>query len=91
MSKVIAPQPPPNPQKILNELNRIKDGFSMTKGKAMDMITEANGRQWQAVLDTIQGLLGENQRLQKQLEDARSRIPKQKVIPKTEKPPKSPK
>jgi len=89
MSKVIAPTPPPNPQKLLNELNRIKDGFSMTKGKAMDMITEANGRQWQAVLDMIQGLLGENQKLQKQLEDARSRIPKQKTIQKTEKPPKN--
>jgi len=91
MSKVIAPSPPPNPQKILNDLNRIKDGFSMTKGKAMDMITEANVRQWQSVIDMIQGLLGENQRLQKQLEDARSRIPKQKTIPKVEKPPKSPK
>ena len=60
----------------------------MTKGKAMDMITEANGRQWQAVLDTIQGLIGQNQKLQAQLDDARSRLPKPKVIPKSEKTPK---
>jgi len=77
-----------NPQQILNSLNRIKDGFSMTKGKAMDMITEANVRQWNEVITLIQTLIGENQKLKKQLDDAISQIPKQKVIPKTEKTPK---
>jgi len=77
-----------NPQQILNSLNRIKDGFSMTKGKAMDMITEANVRQWNEVISLIQTLIGENQKLKKQLDDAISQIPKQKVIPKTETTPK---
>jgi len=77
-----------NPQQILNSLNRIKDGFSMTKGKAMDMITEANVRQWNEVISLIQTLIGENQKLKKQLDDAVSQIPKQKIIPKTDLPPK---
>ena len=81
------------PQKILNQLKRIKDGFSMSKGKAMDMITEANSRQWDTVLQLIQTLLGENQKLKQQRDDFAKYAPKAKVIPKTEGvlPPKIPK
>jgi len=70
-----------NPQKVMAEINDWKTEFDMVQGRANGILTTGATRMLQRCADKINILLGENQRLKKQLEDALEKIPKAKNIP----------
>jgi len=77
-----------SPQKVLAELNDLKTQFDMVQGRANGILTSGATTMLQRCADKMNILLGENQRLKKQLDDALAQIPKPKELPKTELPPK---
>ncbi len=77
-----------NPQKVMNEINDWKTQFDMVQGRANGILNNGATMMLQRCADKINILLGENQRLKKQLEDALAKIPKAKELPKAEMPEK---
>ncbi len=77
-----------DPQKVMAELNDWKTQFDMVQGRANGILSNGATTMLQRSAEKISILLGENQRLKKQLEEALAKLPTAKELPKTEMPAK---
>ena len=72
----------------MNELNEMKTHLDMVQGKATGILSTAITQVLQKTADKMGTLLGENQKLKKQLEDTEKLVPKEKRIPRPDMPSK---
>lgn len=70
-----------NPQKVLGELNDWKTQFDMIQGRANGILSNGATQMLQRCADKINTLLGENQKLKKQLDEALKLVPKANCSP----------
>lgn len=75
-----------NPQKIMSTLQQWKEQKAMIKGRTDQMLNDADSAWAQQQANLFQTILGENQRLKGQLDEALKQIPKPKEAPKHEMP-----
>jgi len=65
-----------DPNKIFQQVQRIKDQFSMNKGRADQIIADAMNSLAQGNLDIIAGLLQRNTQLETELKNTPKVVPK---------------